>query len=108
MPIQHLVRVVVGRLDHEIARLGVVGGGRAQVLDVGAVAVLRHREAPRQPERGDVAQVALVVALRAQVQHGAAEEPELDADLHEQGQVAEAERLKAGDVAALPAKLKAR
>ena len=96
----HLVRVVVGRVDDELLRLRVVGGRRAQVLDVGAVAVLGHREAARELERGDVGQVALVVALRAEVQHGAAEEAELHADLHEQREVAEAERLEAGDVAA--------
>ena len=41
-----------------------------------------------------------MVALGAEVQHGAAEEAELHADLHEQREVAEAERLEAGDVAA--------
>src|SRR5919107_912448 len=41
-----------------------------------------------------------MVALRAEVQHSAAEEAELHADLHEQREVAEAERLEAGDVAA--------
>ena len=41
-----------------------------------------------------------MVALRAEVQHRAAEQAELHADLHEQREVAEAERLEAGDVAA--------
>ncbi len=41
-----------------------------------------------------------MVALRAEVQHGAAEQAELDADLDEQRQVGERERLEARDVAA--------
>ena len=62
-----LVRVVLGRVDREAAVL--VGGGGADVLHVGAVAFLGHREAAWELEARDVAQVALVVALGAQVQH---------------------------------------
>jgi hypothetical protein len=90
--------IVIGRVDDELAVL--VRGRRAQVLDVGSVALLGHREAAGQLERGDVGQVALVVALRAEVQDGAAEQAEVDADLDEQREVGERERLEAGDVAA--------
>jgi len=58
---------------------------------------LGHREAARQVELGDAMEVALVVALRAEVQHGAAEEAELHAALDEQREVAERERLEARD-----------
>ncbi len=95
-----LVRRVLGRVDLELAGLGVVGRRGAQVLDVGAVALLGHREAAGQLQRGDVGQVALVVLLRAEVLDGAAEQAELHAELDEQRQVAERHRLEARDVAA--------
>ena len=95
-----LARVVRGRVDDELLGLPVVGGGRAERLHVGAVAGLGHGEAAGQIERGDVAQVALVVAARAEVQHRAAEQAELDAALHEQRQIAHGEGLECGDALA--------
>ena len=92
-----LARVGVRRVDDELARVRVVRRGRAEGLDVGAVAGLRHREAADQVERGDRGQVRRVVALGAEVQHRAAEQPELHAALDEQREVAERERLERGD-----------
>ena len=78
------------------AVVGVVGAGRPQLLDVGAVAGLGHREAAGQVEAHDVAQVRLVVALGAQQLDGAAEQAPLDAGLDHQRQVAEGQHLDRG------------
>jgi len=95
-----LVRRVLGRVHLELARLGQIGRGRAQVLDVGPVALLGHREAAGQLQLRDVLEVALVVLRRPEMLDGAAEEPELHPELDEQRQVSEGHRLEAGDVAA--------
>ncbi len=88
------------RLDHPLVALAVVARPRPHLLHVGAVRGLAHREAARQLELGDVAQVGVVVALGAEVEDGAAEEPELHAALDEQREVAEGERLEGRDRAA--------
>ncbi len=82
-----LARRPVRRVHHELLRRRVVGGGCAQVLDVRAVAGLGHREAARQVQAHDVAQVALVVALGAQRDDRAAEQSPLDTRLDHQRQV---------------------
>ena len=87
----------VGRgLDHELASVPVPGGSCLELLDIRAVARLAHREAARELERRDVGEVALVVLASAEVVHGAAEEPELNAALHQQREVAVGQRLEAG------------
>ena len=91
-----LARVVVGRVDDELLGLGVIGRRRAERLDVGAVAGLGHGEAAGKVQRGDVAQVALVVGLGAEMEDRAAEQAELHAALDEQAQVAHGERLERG------------
>src|SRR5947209_13012551 len=81
-----LLESVLGRrVDHELAALTVVGGGRLELLDVRAVARLGHREAPRKLERGGPLQVAFVMDLRAQLLDRAAPEPELHPELDQQG-----------------------
>jgi hypothetical protein len=65
-------------------RRGVVGAGRAQLLDVGAVAGLGHGEAAGQVEAHDVAEVLVVLALAAQQLQRAAEQAPLDAGLDHQ------------------------
>ena len=95
-----LARARRGRVDDELLRGRVVGRGGLQRLHVRAVVALAHREAAGQLEPRDRGQVALVVAHRPEVQDGAAEQAELDAALHQQAQVAERERLEAGDRAA--------
>ena len=79
---------------------GVVGARRPQLLDVGAVAGLGHREAAGQVEAHDVAQVLVVLALGAQQLQRAAEQAPLDAGLDHDRQVAEREHLDRGDRAA--------
>ena len=93
-----LARVVVRRVDHEPA--AGVGRGGAQVLDVRAVPGLGHREAARQLQGHDVAQVPLVVARGAEHLDRAAEQSPLDAGLDHQRQVAVAEQLEGHDRAA--------
>jgi hypothetical protein len=62
------------------------------------VTSLGHREAAGQLERRDPAQVALVVALRAELLDRPAGQPELDTELDQQRKIAEPERLERGDV----------
>ncbi len=95
-----LVSVVVRGVDDELARVGVVGGGGAQLLDVRAVAGLGHGKAAGDLEGGRGAQVALVVAFGAELLDRAAPQAELDAELDQQRQIAERDRLKAGHVGA--------
>ena len=94
LPMYSLVAPGSGRVHHELAGRRVVGGGGAQVLDVGAVAGLGHREAAEQAEVHDVGEVALVVPLGAEQLHGAPEQAPLHAGLHHQRQVAEAEHFE--------------
>ncbi len=92
-----LARPVVGGGEDELLSPGVVPGDGAERLDVGAVAALGHREAAHQAPGDQVRQMGRVVALGAQVQDRAAEEPELHAALHQDRQVAEGQRLERGD-----------
>ncbi len=80
--------------DHELAGLGLVDRDRAEGLDVAPVARLGHREAAHQLPGDQVAQVGVVVRLGAELEDRAAEEPELDADLHQHRQVAERQGLE--------------
>jgi hypothetical protein len=80
-------RVVLG-LQDELLGLLVVRRVGAERLHVGAVAGLGHREGAEQRTRGDVGHVLLVVALGAELEHGAAEEAELHAELDQHRQVA--------------------
>src|SRR3954452_22058115 len=81
-------------------RRRVVGAGGAQLLHVGAVPGLGHREAPGQREAHDVGQVGVVVPPGAEQLDGAAEQAPLDAGLDHQREVAEGEHLDGGDRAA--------
>ena len=95
-----LARVVVRGGDHEFARRGVVGGRRAEVPDVGAVAGLGHGVAPGKFQRRDPGQVAAMVLFRPQLCDAAAEEPELHAVLDQDAEVAQRELLEDGNRAA--------
>jgi hypothetical protein len=98
-----LAGVLVRRLDHQLARAGVVGGDGADPLHVRAVAGLAHGEGSGQLERGDLIEVGLVVLARAQVVDRAAEEAELDPALDQEREVAVTERLEGRDRRAHPA-----
>ena len=91
-----LARVIVGRVDHELLALRVVGCGGPDRLDVGSVASLGHGEASRQLHRHRLPQVALVMSLRAQPPDDATEEPVLHADLDQQGEVDERDGFEGG------------
>lgn len=69
----------------------------AERLHVGAVPGLGHREAAHQLSGDQVRQVGVVVTPCAQMQDRAAEEPELHADLHQDRQITEGQRLERGD-----------
>src|SRR4051794_36258922 len=92
-----LDRVLVGRLQDELAALGVVRRRRADRLDVGAMTGLGHREASGQLEAHHRGKEALVVVLGAEMQDRAAEQAPLHAGLHQQGQVTERLGLECGD-----------
>ena len=96
--------VVTGRGDHELLGVRVVRRDRAERLDVGAVPGLGHREAAHQLAGDELGDVEVVVVLRAELEDGAAEEPELDADLHQHREVAVGQGLerreRGADVAA--------
>ena len=70
-----LARVLVRGGDHELGRRGVVGGGRAEVADIGAVPGLGHRVAAGKFQRGDPRQVEAVVLLRPKLRDAAAKRP---------------------------------
>ena len=76
-----LARVIVGRVDHELLALRVVGRGGANRLDVGPMPGFGHGEAARQLHRHRLPQIALVMSLRAQPPDDPTEEPVLHADL---------------------------
>ena len=99
-----LPRVLAGRLHDELLGVRVVRRDRADRLDVGPVAGLGHREAAHGLAGDELGEVEVVVVLGAELQDRAAEQPELDADLHQHGQVAVGQRLERGqrgaDVAA--------
>ncbi len=92
-----LARPVAVRGDDELLAGGVVPREGAECLHIGAVPGLGHREAPHQLPGDQVRQIGLVVAFGAQMQDRATEEPELHADLHQDRQVAEGQRLESGD-----------
>ena len=92
-----LAGAVVGSRDHELLALDVVRRVGAERLHVGPVTRLGHREAAQQLAGDEVLEVGVVVVLRAELQDGAAVEPELHADLHQDREVAEAERLEGRD-----------
>ena len=95
-----LARARRRRVDDELLGGRVVGRGRLERLHVRAVVALAHREAAGELEPRDRGEVALVVAHRAEVQHGAAEQAELDAALHQQARSPKASVSKRGDRAA--------
>ena len=76
---------------------GVVRRHRAEGLHVAAVPGLGHREAAHQLPGHQVAQVGVVVALGAELEDRAAEQPELHAHLHQHRQVAVREGLERRD-----------
>ena len=92
-----LARLVVGVVITNSPVAGVVGRHRAERLHVAAVPGLGHREAAEQLAGDQVGEVGVVVALRAELEDRAAEQAELDAGLHQQGQVAEGQRLERRD-----------
>ena len=83
--------VLAGRLVRGVQVEGlrprVVRAGGAQLLDVGAVAGLGHREAAEDPAGDDVPQVGVVVPPGAEGGDGAAEQAPLHARLDHQRQV---------------------
>jgi hypothetical protein len=95
-----LARGLVRGVQVERARLRVVRAGRAQLLDVGAVPGLGHREAAGQVEAHDVGEVGLVLPLAAQQLDGTAEQAPLHPGLDHQRQVTEGEHLDGGHRAA--------
>ncbi len=86
-----------GRVDDELACRGIVGGGRLEIAHVGAVSGLRHRVAAGQLQSSDGSEVRLVVPPRAELEDAPPEEPELDAELHDDAQVPQGERLESRD-----------
>jgi hypothetical protein len=84
-------------VDHELAGGRIVGGRGAQVLHVGAVAGLGHREAAQQIQADDPRHVLLVVPLGAEVLDSPAEQAPLHAGLDHQRQVGHREHLDLGD-----------
>jgi len=80
--------------DLELPRGSLVDRDRAEGLDVAPVTRLGHREAAHQLPGDQVAQVGVVVRLGAELEDRAAEEPELDADLHQHRQVTERQGLE--------------
>ena len=91
-----LAGVVVRGGDHELGGRGVVGGGCAEVADVGAVTGLGHGVASGKFQRGDPGQVAAVVLLGPELGDAATEEPELHAVLDQHAQVGQRELLEDG------------
>ena len=96
--------VLAGRLVRGVQveglRLRVVRAGGAQLLDVGAVAGLGHREAAEDLAGDDVPQVGVVVPLGAERGDRAAEEAPLHARLDHQRQVDLRQHLGGDDRAA--------
>jgi hypothetical protein len=88
---------LVGGGDHELLGRGVVRRHRAEGLHVGAVPALGHREAAHRAAGHEVGEVGVVVVLRAELEDRAAEQAELDADLHQHREVAEGEGLEGRD-----------
>ena len=82
-----LVGAVVGREDDELTGIMIVGRRRLETSHVGAVAELGHGEAAEQFSATGFAQIAIVVRLRPKGADGAAEEPELYAELDDQREV---------------------
>ncbi len=91
------------RVDDELLGLGVVGRGRADRGDIRAVAGLGHRERAGDLEAHDAGEPLVVVLLRAQLQHGRAEQPPLHAGLDLQAGVGRDQLREAGDVGAVVA-----
>ena len=89
-----LPRVLAGRLHDELLRFGVVRRDGADGLHVRPVTGLGHREAAHQLAGDELGQVGVVVGLGAELEDGAAEQAELDAHLHQDGQVAVGQRLE--------------
>ena len=89
------------RVDDELLGGRVVGGRGGDAGDVGAVADLGHGERAGHRQAHDAGQQLVVVPLRAEVQHGRAEQPPLHAGLDLQGGVGGDELLETGDVAAV-------
>jgi hypothetical protein len=89
-----LARAVGGSVDHEFLAARVIRRRRLQLLDVGAVRGLGHREAAGELERRGRLQVALVMGAGAQLLDGAAPQAELDPELDQQGEIAKGQRLK--------------
>ena len=92
-----LAGLLAVRGDDELLGRDVVRRHRAERLHVGPVAGLGHREAAHQLPGDQVAQVGVVVPLRAELQDRATEEPELHADLDQHREVAVSERLEGRD-----------
>ena len=88
----------VGRVDLELLRAGVEGGGGGDRGHIRAVAGLRHGEGARDLQGPDVLEPALVVLLGAQVHDGGAEQAPLHARLDLQRRIREDELLEAREV----------
>ena len=95
-----LAALAVRGVDDELGALRVIRRGGLQLLDVRAVARLGHGKAAGQLERRRRLQVALVVQARPELLDRATPQPELDPELDQQREVAEPDRLEAGDVGA--------
>ena len=81
-------------VDDELVRGPVVGRGRQQVLDVGAVPRLAHREAAGDAEVEHRREMVVEVALGAEVGDRPGIQTELDAGLHPQREVGVTEHLE--------------
>ena len=88
-----LAGALVRRVQVEGLGVRVVGARGAQVLHVGAVPGLGHRETARHRHRDDVRNERGVVTLGAQSLHGTAEQAPLHARLDHQRQVGEGQHL---------------
>jgi hypothetical protein len=84
-------------VDDELLGGRVVRGGGLEVLDVAAVAGLRHREAADEVEVDEVADVGVVVHLRAEVLDRSAEQAPLHAGLDHEREVELGQHLDARD-----------
>src|SRR5690606_35009625 len=88
-----LARAQIGCGDDELAAAWLVTRHGPEIAHVGAARALGHRKAAQQLRAGDRGQQRMVL-LGPEPLHAAAEQPELDAELHDQAQIEERQRLE--------------
>ena len=91
-----LAGALVRGVDHDRVAVRVVGRGGPEAHHVRAVAELGHGEATEQLALRRRREPALLLLVGAEEEDAPAEEPELDPELHQHREVAEAEGLEGG------------